>query len=57
MSTVSCQITLNILQALVGTPAAEKWCGSLQPKLFDPWICASIEISFAQQAQLPTEDL
>ena len=26
-------------------------------QLFGPWICATIEISFAQQAQLPTTDL
>ena len=29
----------------------------LTTQLFDPWICATFEISFSKQAQLPTTDL
>ena len=43
--------------ATEGSPAAEKWCGSQLSNLLAPWICATIEIIFAQQAQLPTADL
>ena len=46
-STVSCQITLNSLQTLVGTPAAENWCGSQLSNTLAPRLdCRFIRLYF-----------